>query len=63
MRLGLAVLLLSATCLTPAFAAEIEGKSHIDAVTVYPQGAEVTRVAEATLEAGEHTLKRARPGL
>jgi uncharacterized protein (TIGR02231 family) len=39
-----------------AAAAEIKGSSHIDAVTVYPSGAEVVRTARVKLEKGEHTL-------
>jgi uncharacterized protein (TIGR02231 family) len=39
-----------------AFAAEIKGTSAIEAVTVYPAGAEVTRVGKVTVERGEHTL-------
>ncbi len=56
MRLRLAALILVTTAFTPAFAADIKALSHIDTVTVYPQGAEVTRIAEATLQAGDHTL-------
>jgi hypothetical protein len=56
MRIGLLALILATTAFTPAFAAEITANSKIDAVTVFPQGAEVTRIAEAKLEAGEHTL-------
>lgn len=37
-------------------AAEVEANSRIDAVTVFPMGAEVTRVAKVQLEKGEHTL-------
>lgn len=37
-------------------AAEVEAISRIDAVTVFPMGAEVTRVAKVQLEKGEHTL-------
>lgn len=37
-------------------AAEIEALSKIDAVTVYPQGAEVTRVTTVNVTAGDHTL-------
>ena len=37
-------------------AAEIPANSHIDAVTVFLSGAEVTRTARLTLEKGEHTL-------
>jgi uncharacterized protein (TIGR02231 family) len=41
---------------SPAFAGDIAAKSKIDAVTVFPSGAEVTRVLKVKLEAGEHTL-------
>lgn len=40
----------------PALAAEIEGKSRIDAVTVYPDGAIVSRVLDIDLPAGASTL-------
>ena len=56
MRLRLAAFILVTTCLTPAFAADLNALSHVDAVTVYPNGAEVTRVTEARLMAGETTL-------
>lgn len=39
-----------------AFAAEVPANSKIDAVTVFPSGAEVTRIAKVTLDKGEHTL-------
>jgi len=54
-RLFLAAVL-ATTCLTPLSAAELTADSRIDAVTVYPQGAEVTRVATADLEPGDHSL-------
>src|SRR5207342_832151 len=56
MRLHFATLILFTTCLTPAFAADLKSLSHVDAVTVYPSGAEVTRVTEAHLATGETTL-------
>ncbi len=56
MRLRLAVAILATTAFTPAFAAYITAQSRIDAVTVFPSGAEVVRLAEARIEAGEHTL-------
>src|SRR5262249_60731253 len=40
----------------PALGAEIEGKSSIDQVTVYPDGATVTRIIRADLPAGHTTL-------
>lgn len=53
--------LLIALCLLPAIAvgahaAEVRGASRIDAVTVYPSGAEITRIGKVKLETGEHTL-------
>ncbi len=56
MKIALATVLLSTTFLAPAFAEDIKVLSHVDAVTVFPQGADVVRVTEATLSAGEHTL-------
>lgn len=41
---------------TPALAADIETSSQIDAVTVYPDGATVTRVIRLDLPAGDSTL-------
>jgi uncharacterized protein (TIGR02231 family) len=55
MRLLIALCLLSAIA-AGAHAAEIKGASRIDAVTVYPSGAEVTRVGKVKLDLGEHTL-------
>ena len=40
----------------PAMAAEIEASSQIDAVTVYPDGATVTRLIRLDLPAGDSTL-------
>jgi uncharacterized protein (TIGR02231 family) len=56
MRFTLAALLLTTTCLVPAFADDIPAPSHIDAITVFPQGADVVRVTEVKLQPGEHTL-------
>jgi uncharacterized protein (TIGR02231 family) len=53
MMLGL---LASTALLSPATAAQITAISHIDAVTVYPRGAEITRSASVDLTSGEHTL-------
>ncbi len=39
-----------------AFATEISTQSKIEAVTVFPSGAEVTRTLKVKLAAGEHTL-------
>jgi uncharacterized protein (TIGR02231 family) len=39
-----------------AAAADVKGTSRIDAVTVYPSGAEITRTARVKLEKGAHTL-------
>jgi uncharacterized protein (TIGR02231 family) len=40
----------------PAFAAEVNAPSRIESVTVFPDGAEVHRTFEATLEAGSNVL-------
>ena len=48
--------ILATTFLTPVSAAELTAESNIDAVTVYPRGAEVTRYATIDLERGDHTL-------
>ncbi len=52
----LAAVLLATTAVTPVLAADIPAVSKVDAVTVFPSGAEVTRVAEARIMAGEHAL-------
>lgn len=41
---------------SPSFAAEVPAPSRIDGVTVFLQGAEVTRVAKVQIEKGEHTV-------
>jgi uncharacterized protein (TIGR02231 family) len=42
--------------MTQAFAADVAAVSKIDAVTVFPAGAEITRLAKVRLQAGEHTI-------
>lgn len=54
--LSLLAVLLATTAVTPAFAETIKAQSKVDAVTVFPSGAEVTRVAEAQFAAGDHEL-------
>lgn len=56
MLLRLVFVLLASSAVTPVFAAVIPAQSKVDAVTVFPSGAEVTRSAEAQIAAGEHTL-------
>ena len=41
---------------TAVQAADVPAPSAIDAVTVFPQGAEVTRLAKVRLQPGEHTI-------
>ena len=56
-RLALApVLLLASTALSPALAARLDFDSRVDAVTVFPSGAQVARIATGALEAGEHVI-------
>ncbi|HSR81903.1 MAG TPA: DUF4140 domain-containing protein, partial [Hyphomicrobiaceae bacterium] len=57
MRCLVAFLVLSAlSCVAEVEAAEVKGTSHIDAVTVFPSGAEVTRVGKVRLEAGDNVI-------
>lgn len=55
MRLGMGLVLCLAWAL-PLRAAEIPATSRIDAVTVFPSGAEVRRIVRVQLETGEHTV-------
>jgi uncharacterized protein (TIGR02231 family) len=55
MRPALAFLLLSAF-VTGANAADVKGASRIDAVLVFPSGAEVTRIGKVRLAAGDHVV-------
>ncbi len=50
-----AALLLSASS-SLAYAQDIQAQSHIESVTVYPQGADVVRVAKIELRAGENVV-------
>ena len=40
----------------PALAADLKANSTIDAVTVFPEGAEITRVAKVSLTPGDQTI-------
>ena len=55
MRLLIATSLLLASTAS-IMAADISATSRIDAVTVYPLGAEVTRIGRVTMERGEHII-------
>jgi uncharacterized protein (TIGR02231 family) len=50
------LVLLAALAVTPAGAAELDVSSAVDAVTVYPDGASVTRLITLDLPAGDNTL-------
>ena len=54
--LSAAFIAATALAAAPAHAADIDVSSHIDAVTVYPDGAMVTRLAEVSLPQGASTL-------
>ncbi len=54
-RLFVAALFCS-TSFSPVFAEDISLKSVVSAVTVFPQGAEVSRVVKSVLPSGEHVL-------
>ena len=51
--MALSLLLLSTA---GVMSAEIKATSRVEAVTVYPAGAEVTRVGRLTMEGGEHVI-------
>ncbi|MEL6919498.1 MAG: mucoidy inhibitor MuiA family protein [Pseudomonadota bacterium] len=52
----LCVALLASSVSTAALAATYEPDSAVDAVTVYPSGAQVTRLSKVDIEAGEHII-------
>ncbi len=52
----LAFVVLACLVTSPVHAADIKVQTRIDAVTVFPSGAEITRAGETTLAAGEHVL-------
>lgn len=56
MRVAFAIFVLSLAASLPAAAADVAAPSRIDRVTVFLQGAEVTRVAKVQIEKGEHTV-------
>jgi hypothetical protein len=56
MKTAFAAALLAATFFSPALAAEFTPASRIDAVTVFPQGADVVRTLDVDVPAGEHSL-------
>jgi uncharacterized protein (TIGR02231 family) len=56
MRIIFAGLLLATTSFSTAIAAEFTPQTRIDAVTVYPQGADVIREVNVDVPAGEHSL-------
>lgn len=51
-----AIAAMTACLAWPASAAEIDGQSRIDSVTVYPDGATVTRSVTADVAAGDNTV-------
>ena len=56
MKHALFAVLAASTFLSPVTAAEFNVASEIEAVTVYPSGAEITRTATATVTVGDHQL-------
>ena len=50
------LVMLAALAATPLWAADLDASSAIDAVTVYPDGASVTRVISVDLTSGDNTL-------
>ncbi|MFO1033422.1 MAG: mucoidy inhibitor MuiA family protein [Hyphomicrobiales bacterium] len=56
LKTTLAFALLATTGLATAHAADFSPASHIDHVTVFPQGADVTRVTDYDVPAGDHRI-------
>ncbi len=56
MKVLFAGFLLATTCCTSVWAAEFSPASKIDAVTVFPQGADVVREVAIDVPAGEHGI-------
>lgn len=56
MKYFLTTLFLSTTAISPAFATDYTFPSNMSAVTVYPRGAQVLRVALGDVEQGEHVI-------
>lgn len=56
MRYSIAVALLLGSAMTPAFAGDLNLTTHVDSAIVYPQGADVWRVGDVDLPAGETRL-------
>ncbi len=53
---SLIVLALLPALVSAAHAADVKGTSKIEAVTVYPSGAEITRLGKVRLERGDHVV-------
>src|ERR1700716_4771259 len=49
------LVLVAASATAPVWAADLDASSAVDAVTVYPDGASVTRVITLDLAAGDHS--------
>ena len=56
MRLSIAAALFLTSAISPAFAGDLPFSSHVAAALVYPQGADVWRVGDVDLPAGETRL-------
>ncbi len=56
LSISLIALSLASLALTEAQAADVAATSKIDAVTVYPSGAEIARTTKLKLEPGEHAV-------
>ena len=56
MRLSIAIAVLLTSAMTPAWAGDLNLSTNVDAALVYPQGADVWRVGEVALPAGQTHL-------
>ena len=56
MKIGFVAALLLSVSSAAAYAQNLQVESHVETVTVYPQGADITRAAKTDLTDGESTL-------
>lgn len=56
MKIGFSLFILTTSFLSPVSAADLLVQSRVDAVTVFPQGAQITRVTAIAVPSGDNSL-------
>ena len=56
MKLSIACVILMTSAISPVLAGDLNLQTHVDAATVYPQGADVWRVGDVELPQGDTRL-------